>query len=191
MRCGMGGSIAGVHFRGKVMMQRILQWPRLLPAARLSLLSLPLLALPSFPAPVQAQSALKLFEGSWSDLRYGCDLPWRITVSGDTIRFEVPVRESPETPYYSTEEKILGVKDNVIDTVIASKTDNDIFDNVGDRFTYTVEADRFLNHVHRNDKDYIHTRCHGRPVADRGSVPRRAEANAVKSGDPDRKSRSA
>jgi hypothetical protein len=133
-----------------------------------------LLALWLCPGSVQAQSALQLFEGSWTDHTYGCKHPWRITVSGDTIRFEMPSRESSSgISYYSTDEKILGVKDNIIDTVIVSKSVNNIFDTIGGRFTYTVEVNSFVNHVHRSNNDYHHTRCKGLPVAGRGGVPGR------------------
>jgi hypothetical protein len=151
----------------------MMRWLR--PAARLSLslLALPLLALSLCSGSVQAQSALRLFEGSWGDLQYGCDHPWHIAVSGDTITFELPLRKPDGISYYSTDEKILGVKDNVIDTVTVSMTDDDILDTIGDRFSYTVEASKFLLHDHRRNRDYVITRCEGRPVAAHGVPPQR------------------
>jgi hypothetical protein len=166
------GALSASIWEGKVMTHRI--WFRLQPAARLnlSLLALALLALPSFAGPVQAQSVLQILEGSWSDTTFGCEHPWRISVMGGTITFEVPFRKSSsQVSYYSTDEQVLSAKGNIIETVTISLTDDDIIDNIGDRFTYTVEASKVLIHEHRTGNDHAHTRCKGQPVADRDGVP--------------------
>jgi hypothetical protein len=151
------------------MMQRLMRWPRLGLAAVLALALCP--GAPC-PGPAQAQSAAGLLDGTWSDVHYGCEHPWRIAVTGDTVLFEVPFRRFPERDfaYYSTEEKVVGMQGNVIDTVTISMTSDDIVDVVGDRFTYTVEGDKFSIHEHRNNRDYVHVRCPARPVAGRSGA---------------------
>jgi hypothetical protein len=148
------------------MTQRMMRWARL-PAAMLS--ALPLSALLLCPWPVQAQqarSALELLEGSWSDVYYDCKYPWRITVSGDTVKFELPFRRLSEIAYYTTDEKVVGTQDNATDTVTISMSSDDVVDVIGDRFTYTLEgSNKFVIHEHRNNVDYVHTRCEGKPVA--------------------------
>jgi hypothetical protein len=168
-----------VRAEGEGMMQRSMRWSRLRRAALLALSPSAYLicaclicACSLCPWPVQAESAAGLLDGTWSDIHYGCEHPWKISVTGDTVLFEVPFRRFPEHEfaYYSTEEKVVGTQDNVIDTVTTSMTSDDIVDVVGDRFTYIVDNDggKFSIHEHRNNRDFVHVRCPAPKVASRG-----------------------
>jgi hypothetical protein len=151
------------------MMQRMMRWSRLRLAA---LLALSLCPCSLCPWPVHAQSAAGLLDGTWSDIHYGCEHPWRISVTGDTVLFEVPFQRFPahEFAYYSTEEKVIAAQDNIIDTVTISMTSDDIVDIIGDRFTYTVDGDRLSIHEHRNNRDFVHVRCPAPKVASRSGA---------------------
>ncbi len=145
------------------MMRRMARGPWL-PSAVLSVL------LSGFGT-VQAEPALRAIEGSWSDLNYGCEHPWRVSLPGDdTILFELPFPKSSPIAYYSTTEKITGSWNNVIDTVTLSMSSDDIFDVIGDSFTYTLEGDILLMRDNRTGNDYRLERCKGQPVARRDNA---------------------